>query len=36
LTEVNKNDIADSLHKRVDELMYHSKKHGKNRVSTEL
>lgn len=34
LTQINKNDDEDSIFKRVDDLMYVSKKNGKNRVTT--
>lgn len=33
LSQVEKHDDADTLFKRVDDLMYHSKNSGKNRVS---
>ena len=33
LTQINKNDNEDSIFKRVDDLMYISKKNGKNRVT---
>lgn len=34
LTQVNKNDTVDSMYKRVDELMYFSKKNGKNQTTS--
>lgn len=33
LTQINKNDDRDTIFKRVDDLMYISKKNGKNRVT---
>jgi len=36
LTEVEQNDTADSIFQRVDRLLYYSKKHGKNMVSTKI
>lgn len=34
LTEIDENDDLDSLYKRVDTLLYKSKKEGKDRIST--
>jgi diguanylate cyclase (GGDEF)-like protein len=36
LTEVKENDTISSLYKRVDSLLYFSKKNGKNIVSSEI
>lgn len=33
LTQMQKDDTEDSIYKRVDDLMYHSKKSGKNKLS---
>ena len=36
ITVVNKQDTLESIVKRADELMYKSKKNGKNRISTDI
>jgi diguanylate cyclase len=33
LVQVLKNDTAETIYKRVDELLYKSKKRGKNRIT---
>ena len=35
ITVVRQEDTVDSVVERADDLMYHSKKNGKNRVSTD-
>jgi diguanylate cyclase (GGDEF)-like protein len=36
VTEVFSNDTKDSIYKRVDDNLYHSKNNGKNKVSTDI
>ena len=36
ITQIGENDTEDSLYRRVDKLLYVSKRTGKNKVSSDL